>query len=105
MSIYFIMSEKAKHSEMQVVPRPSKWFTLEAHVMDSQASRFLCRVRAGNLGLGNRYRMCTVPNMQVALFCKQSGKSENPILCARRSKDNVKPWLGRLQKCCYAGWH
>ena len=56
MSIDFKMSEKAKHHTMQVVPQPSKWFTLQDQVTDSQASRFLCKVRAGNAGLGSRYR-------------------------------------------------
>ena len=32
-----IMSEKAKHSTMQVMPQPSKWFTLKDHVTDTQA--------------------------------------------------------------------
>ena len=73
MTIDFIRSEKANHSKMQVVPQPSKWFTLQGQVTDSQASRFLSRVRAGNAGLGNHYRNIHGTKHAICPFCDQAG--------------------------------
>ena len=77
MIIDFIMCVKAKHSTMQVVPQPSKWFTLQDHVTDSQASRFLCRVGAGSAVWVAGTEMYMVPNLQAVLPVSSQGSVPN----------------------------
>ena len=44
------------NSSVVAASQPWKWFRLQGFVNDSRASRTLCRVRAGNAELGNRYK-------------------------------------------------
>ena len=54
--IDYVISVKVSHDTMSAVLQPSKLFSLQEHVKDSLTSKVLCKVHAGNFGLGNRYR-------------------------------------------------
>ena len=43
-------------NQVQSTSQPNGWFKLQCHLNDSKASRALCRFRAGNAQLGNRYK-------------------------------------------------
>ena len=45
-----------EHSTLQSASQPGSWFKLQSHVNDSKASKALCRFRARNDLLGNRYK-------------------------------------------------
>ena len=55
-AVRFVVSTKRGHSSAVAASQPWKWFRLQGFVNDSRASRTLCRVRAGNAELGNRYK-------------------------------------------------
>ena len=45
-----------EHSTLGSASQPGSWFKLQSHVNDSKASKALCRFRARNDLLGNRYK-------------------------------------------------
>ena len=51
-----VLSVKQEHFIFGSTPQPGSWFKLQSHVNDSKSSKALCRVRAGNAQLGNRYK-------------------------------------------------
>ena len=55
-AVSYVVSTKRGHSSVVAASQPWKWFRLQGFVSDSRASRTLCRVRAGNAELGNRYK-------------------------------------------------
>ena len=44
-----------KEGQTTLEVEPKDWFKLQDHVNESAASRAICRVRAGGMGLGNRF--------------------------------------------------
>ena len=52
---------------------PNNWFKLQPHVSDSQSSRLLCRVRAGDAGLGNRRPNEFGKSYKLCPFCLRNG--------------------------------
>ena len=55
-AVSFVVTTKRAHSSVVAASQPWKWFRLQGFVNDSRASKTLCRIRAGNAELGNRYK-------------------------------------------------
>jgi len=55
-AVAFVLSVKWQHSTLNTTPRPWKWFKMQEHVNDSQASKIVFQVRGGNAQFGNRYK-------------------------------------------------
>ena len=55
-AVTHVLTIKREHSTLKAASQPGSWFKLQSHVNDSKASKALCRFRAGNAQLGNRYK-------------------------------------------------
>ena len=71
-----ILDEKARHSTMRAASQPLVWFKLQKHVNDSRASKYLCQIRAGASGLGNRFMNAYGKKYTDCPACLQIGMQE-----------------------------
>ena len=74
-AIQTVTAKKREHISLRYMPLPTNWFKLQPHVTDSQSSRLLCRVRAGDVGLGNRRPNDFGKSYKLCPFCLQNGSS------------------------------
>ena len=70
-----MIARKREHVSLRYMPLPTLWFKLQPHVTDLPSSRLLCRVRAGDVGLGNRRPNDFGNSYKLCPFCLQNGSS------------------------------
>ena len=74
LAVQEILDVKSGHPTMRAASQPAKWFVLQAHVNDSQASRDLCRARSGAMCLGNRFRNGYGELYEACPACERLGR-------------------------------
>ena len=74
-AIQTVIARKREHVSLRYMPLPTLWFKLQPHVTDLPSSRLLCRVRAGDVGLGNRRPNDFGKSYKLCPFCLQNGSS------------------------------
>ena len=72
-AVAFVLSVKWQHSTLNTTPWPWKWFKMQEHVSDSQASKIVFQVRGGNAQFGNRYKNRYEFKYDYCQHCKTFG--------------------------------
>ena len=72
-AIRTVVAKKREHTSLRYMPLPIRWFKLQPHVSDTQLSRLLCRIRAGDAGLGNRRPSEFGKSYKLCPYCLQNG--------------------------------
>ena len=74
MTVQSILDKKSSHSTMRAASQPRKWFVLQKHVNDSQASKALCRARAGAMDIGNCFKNSYGMKYEYCPACVRLGR-------------------------------
>ena len=78
-AVSFVVTTKREHSSVVAASQPWKWFRLQGFVNDSRMSKALCKIRAGNAELGNRYKDRFGCTHVYCPWCLSKGVRARPV--------------------------
>ena len=71
-----LIQDIREKDSLKSLPWPTRWFKLQSHITDENWSKWICRTRAGNTGLGNRGPNRNGDILKQCPLCRKEGRTK-----------------------------